>query len=141
MAKQKAKISPVFLRIKAFIVDLFIIAMPLFYGVTYLVLGSKEALWRNQAAIALIWLVYGAICAAFYARSAQTPGYKLAGLYLIDVRSGRKVSFFRALARFGCFVFAGFSVIGLLICFFRKDRLNLHDLLSGAAPVVRKDAQ
>jgi len=83
----------------------------------------------------------GAIGAAFYARSAQTPGYKLAGLYLIDVRSGRKVSFFRALARFACFVFAGFSIIGLLICFFRKDRLNLHDLLSGTAPVVRKDAQ
>ena len=126
---------------KAFIVDLFIIAMPLFYGVTYLVLGSKEALWRNQASIALIWLAYGAICAAFYTRSAQTPGYKLAGLYLIDVRSGRKASFFRALARFVCFVLAGFSVIGLLICFFRKDRLNLHDLLSGTASVVRKDAQ
>ena len=141
MAKQKAKISPIFLRIKAFIVDLFIIAIPLFYGVTYLILGSKEALWRNQAAIALIWLSYGAICAAFYTRSAQTPGYKLAGLYLIDVRSGRKASFFRALARFACFVLSGFSVIGLLICFFRKDRLNLHDLLSGTAPVVRKDAQ
>ena len=39
MAKQIAKISPIFLRVKAFIVDLFIIAMPLFYGVTYLVLG------------------------------------------------------------------------------------------------------
>ena len=90
MAKQKAKISPIFLRIKAFIVDLFIIAMPLFYSVTYLVLGSKEALWRNQTAIALIWLAYGAICAAFYASSAQTRAISSRGFTSSTFAAGAK---------------------------------------------------
>ena len=108
MAKQKAVIAPVFLRIKAFIVDMFFIAMPLFYITTYLVLGSKEAFQSNQIAIALIWLAYGAICAVFYAKSAQSPGYKFSNIYLIDLRSGRKVSFFRAFLRFLCFILACF---------------------------------
>ena len=139
MAKQKAVIAPVFLRIKAFIVDMFFIAMPLFYITTYLILGSKEAFQSNQIAIALIWLAYGAICAIFYAKSAQSPGYKFSNIYLIDLRSGRKISFFRAFLRFLCFILAGFSMIGLLICFFRKDRLCLHDILTHTAAVRKSD--
>ena len=138
MAKAKAGIAPIFLRIKAFIVDMFFIAMPLLYITTYLILGSKEAFQENQFAIAILWLVYGIITSIFITKSAQTPGYKFAEIYLIDLKTGKKVSFFKAFLRFICFVLAGFSFIGLLLCFFRKDKLNLHDLITQTAPVIKK---
>lgn len=138
MAKTKAGIAPIFLRIKAFIVDMFFIAMPLLYITTYLILGSKEAFQENQFAIAIVWAIYGLITSVFIAKSAQTPGYKFAEIYLIDLKTGRKISFFKAFLRFVCFILAGFSIVGLLLCFFRKDKLNLHDLLTQTAPVIKK---
>lgn len=138
MAKTKAGIAPIFFRIKAFIVDMFFIAMPLLYITTYLVLGSKEAFQENQFAIAIVWAIYGFITSIFIAKSAQTPGYKFAQIYLIDLKTGRKISFFKAFLRFVCFILAGFSIVGLLLCFFRKDKLNLHDLLTQTAPVIKK---
>lgn len=138
MAKTKAGIAPIFLRIKAFIVDMFFIAMPLLYITTYLVLGSKEAFQENQFAIAIVWAIYGLITSIFIAKSAQTPGYKFAQIYLIDLKTGRKISFFKAFLRFVYFILAGFSIVGLLLCFFRKDKLNLHDLLTQTAPVIKK---
>ena len=138
MAKTKAGIAPIFLRIKAFIVDMFFIAMPLLYITTYLILGSKEAFQENQFAIAIVWLIYGLITSIFIAKSAQTPGYKFAQIYLIDLKTGRKISFFKAFLRFVCFILAGFSIVGLFLCFFRKDKLNLHDLLTQTAPVIKK---
>jgi len=138
LAKTKAGIAPIFLRIKAFIVDMFFIAMPLLYITTYLILGSKEAFQENQFAIAIVWLIYGLITSIFIAKSAQTPGYKFAQIYLIDLKTGRKISFFKAFLRFVCFILAGFSIVGLFLCFFRKDKLNLHDLLTQTAPVIKK---
>ena len=138
MAKTKAGIAPIFLRIKAFIVDMFFIAMPLLYITTYLVLGSKEAFQENQFAIAIVWAIYGLITSIFIAKSAQTPGYKFSQIYLIDLKTGRKISFFKAFLRFVCFILAGFSIVGLFLCFFRKDKLNLHDLLTQTAPVIKK---
>ncbi|MBP3206847.1 MAG: RDD family protein [Campylobacter sp.] len=138
MAKTKAGIAPIFLRIKAFIVDMFFIAMPLLYITTYLILGSKEAFQENQFAIAIVWAIYGLITSVFIAKSAQTPGYKFAQIYLIDLKTGRKISFFKAFLRFVCFILAGFSIVGLFLCFFRKDKLNLHDLLTQTAPVIKK---
>ena len=138
MAKTKAGIAPIFLRIKAFIVDMFFIAMPLLYITTYLILGSKEAFPENQFAIAIVWAIYGLITSIFIAKSAQTPGYKFSQIYLIDLKTGRKISFFKAFLRFVCFILAGFSIVGLFLCFFRKDKLNLHDLLTQTAPVIKK---
>lgn len=138
MSRKKAVVAPIFSRFKAFIIDIFFIAIPLFYIVTYLILGSKEALWQNQLAISTIWIIYALITSLFFALKAQTPGYKAQNIYLINTRTGKKVDFFRILLRFICFVIAGFCIIGLLLCFFRKDHLNLHDLLTQTAPVLPK---
>jgi len=54
LAKQKAKIAPIWARVKAFIIDLFIIGMPVFYISTYLVLGGKEDFLNNQLAIFVV---------------------------------------------------------------------------------------
>lgn len=138
MAKQKALIAPVWLRFKAFVIDMFIIAMPIFYLITYAVMGGKEQFQGSQTAIFLCQALFGLITSLFFCLKAQTPGYKAQQIYLIDIKTGRKISLFRAIFRYFCFVLAGFSVVGLLLCFVRKDRLNLHDLLTKTSAVVKK---
>lgn len=138
MAKSKAIVAPVFKRLKAFIMDMFLIAMPLLYICTYLVLDGKEDFQNSPVAVALVWLIYGVVTSLFCANSAQTPGYKSQGIYLISLKTGRKISFFHAFLRFLAFVVAGFSLVGICICLFRKDGLNLHDIITQTSPVVRK---
>ena len=139
MAKQKAVIAPVFLRIKAFIIDIFLISMPLLYFTTYAILGSKENFQKSQIAILLVWLVYGIITSLFFSLKAQTPGYKSQEIYLIDIKTGKKIGFFRAFLRYLIFIFGSTFLFGILMCFFRKDRLNLHDILTNSTPAKKKE--
>ena len=112
--------------------------MPIYYLTTYVFLGGKDDFLRNQTAIFAANLAVGLICCAFFAIKAQTPGYRSQNIYLIDLRSGRKLSFARVLLRYACFLLAGVSIVGLCLCFFRKDALNLHDLLTHSAAVCKK---
>lgn len=137
MAKQKAKIAPIWARAKAFIIDLFIIGMPVFYISTYLVLGGKEAFLHNQLAIFVVNSIISFIMCLFFSIKAQTPGYKAQEIYLINLQTGKKLSLFHAILRQICFAFAGFSIIGLCLCFFRKDKLNLHDIITHSAAVQK----
>ncbi|WP_103628552.1 RDD family protein [Campylobacter concisus] len=139
MAKQKAKIAPVWARAKAFIIDLFIIGMPIFYATTYLVLDGKEAFLHNQIAIFGANSLISFIMCLFFSIKAQTPGYKAQEIYLINLKTGRKLSFFHTILRQICFAFAGFSILGLCLCFFRKDKLNLHDIITHSAAVQRSE--
>lgn len=138
MAKQKAIIAPISLRIKAFIIDIFIISMPLLYFTTYVVLGSKESFQNNQIAILIVWLIYGIITSLFFSKKAQTPGYKSQEIYLIDIGTGKKISFLKAFLRYLIFLFGATFLFGILMCFFRKDRLNLHDILTNSTPAKKK---
>ncbi len=139
MPKQKAVIAPVWLRVKAFIIDMFVILMPILYFTTYVVLGSKERFAASQLSIAACNAAFGLIMCLFFSIGAQTPGYKAQQIYLINLQNGRKIGFLHAILRYVCFVVAGFSIVGLLLCFLRKDRLNLHDILTHSAAVCKKE--
>lgn len=138
MSRQKALPAPIFSRIKAFIIDMFIILMPILYITTYVILGGKSEFLNSQLAIFICQFIFGFITSLFYAISAQTPGYKAQQMYLICLKSGKKVGFFRAFMRFVCFAVAGASVVGLMLAFFRKDKMNLHDILTQTLPVCKK---
>ena len=137
MAKQKAKIAPIWARVKASIIDLFIIGMPILYATAYLLLDGKEAFLQNQLAIFGANSLISFIMCLFFSIKAQTPGYKAQEIYLINLQTGKKLGLFHAILRQICFVFAGFSVIGLCLCFFRKDKLNLHDIITHSAAVQK----
>ncbi|OPA75874.1 hypothetical protein BFG04_05360 [Campylobacter pinnipediorum subsp. pinnipediorum] len=134
--KAKAKIAPISIRIKAFIVDMFMILMPILYITTYIILDGKKDFQNSQIAIFACNAMFGIILSIFFIKLAQTPGYKSQQIYLISLKSGKKITFFQAIFRYVCFIFAGCSIVGLLLCFFRKDRLNLHDLMTKTAAVL-----
>ncbi|ASM37354.1 RDD family protein [Campylobacter sputorum] len=138
MSKTKVIIANPIDRIKAFFIDMFLISMPILYITAYIFLDGKDAFRQNQFAISIDWAMYGIIISIFFAKSAQSPGYRAQDIYLIDAISGKKVSFLKSIFRYICFLISGMSIFGLLICFFRKDKLCLHDLLSKSIVVTKK---
>lgn len=136
MPKQKVVFAPVISRIKAFIIDLFLISIPLLYFTTYVVLGGKSEFQGDQLAIFIVWLCFGLIQSTFFAKSAASPGYKSQGIYAVN-SDGKKAGFFVYFLRYILFV-VGFLFGGSFLCFFRKDRRNLHDLLLNIVVVAKK---
>lgn len=134
--KQKAKIASRIERAKAFLIDIFLLYVPVLY-VCYFVLGSKEAFLGNQAVIFTCSAFFGVVQALFLSTKAQSPGLKAYDLYLIDIKKGRKLSFLRVILRYIVFLIGASLLFGLLMSFLRKDGLALHDLLSQSC-IVRK---
>ncbi|EGK7514820.1 RDD family protein [Campylobacter lari] len=134
--KTKAKIATRFLRFKAFLIDLFLLYVPILY-LFYFTLGSKEAFLNNQLIIFLCSLLFGLIQALFLAKKAQSPGLKAYDLYLIDLKNGQKLNFFRILLRYMIFIVSFGLLIGFLVSFLRKDTLALHDILSQSVIVTK----
>lgn len=135
--KAKAVIAPRLMRAKAFLIDIFLLYVPIVYS-CYFLLGSKEAFKSNQMAIFLCSALFGLIQGVFLRIKAQSPGLKAYDLYLIDKKTGRKLSFLRIILRYIIFLIGcAFFFIGLFISFMRKDALTLHDLLSQSY-IVRK---
>lgn len=134
--KQKAKIASRIERAKAFLIDIFLLYVPILY-VCYFVLGSKEAFLGNQAVIFACSAFFGVVQALFLSTKAQSPGLKAYDLYLIDTKKGRKLSFLRVILRYIAFLIGASLLFGLLMSFLRKDGLALHDLLSQSC-IVRK---
>ncbi|MFA7070027.1 MAG: RDD family protein [Sulfurimonas sp.] len=116
-------------RIKAFIVDLFMIYIPLLYVITYLVMGGKDEFQASNLAPFIGVALYGFISAIFVAKTAQTPGKRAYEIKIVDSLSGENLSFLRALCRFFMFLVSATTLFGLLIPLYRRDRKSLHDII------------
>ncbi len=122
-------------KIKGFITDLFMIYTPILYIITYVILNGKEAFQASASAQFLGVLLYGIIYASLLAFMGQTPGKKAYGLKVVDVKTHKKLSFFRAFWRFIAFLLTATTLVGLLLPFYRKDKRALHDLLSASVEI------
>jgi uncharacterized RDD family membrane protein YckC len=116
-------------RIKAFIVDMFMIYVPLLYLITYVVLGGKEEFQASQTAPFVAVLLYGVIYAFFLAKIVQTHGKRAYELKVVDDKNFEKIGFFRALLRFVLFLVSATTLLGLLVPLYRKDKKALHDIV------------
>ena len=132
--RKKVKFAPIFTRFKAFVIDIFLIAMPLLYFTTYVIMGDKTSFQNSPTAVLGVWAVYGLITAFLQTKFAQTPGLRANDAYLIDIRNGKKANLLRTLFRYALFIVFGWLFV---ICFFRKDKLNIHDILSQTAVVIK----
>jgi uncharacterized RDD family membrane protein YckC len=122
-------------RIKAFIVDMFMIYTPILYIITYFILGGKEDFQSSQAAPLAAVAIYGLIYAVFLAKKGQTPGKKAYEIKVVD-KNGHNLSFAKALLRFCLFLFSATIIIGLLTPFFRSDKKALHDIILGSKEIA-----
>ncbi len=123
-------------RFKAFITDSFLVSMPIFYIVIYLIMDGREGFRENMLlGWAFILIPLAIIIILFYFISGQTPGLKAYDMKVIDNQTGEKPTLILSILRFLYFNVILFTFIGLFFPFLRKDKRGIHDLLSGTSVV------
>ncbi|QOP42058.1 RDD family protein [Sulfurimonas marina] len=125
-------------KVKALIVDMFMIYAPILYFIAYVVMGSKEEFQASQLAPFIAVSIYGVIYAILIAKFGQTPGKKAYLIKVVDDKTQKNISFFRAVCRFIMFLFSATILLGLLTPFYRKDRKALHDIVCGTIEIEVK---
>jgi uncharacterized RDD family membrane protein YckC len=125
-------------KVKAFIVDLFMIYAPILYFITYVVVGGKDAFQSSQLAHISGVLAYGLIYSILISKFGQTPGKKAYEIKVVDVDTHKNISFFRAFVRFVSFLFSATILLGILLPFYRKDKRSLHDLMSSTVEIKNR---
>lgn len=125
-------------RIKAFIVDMFMIMMPLAYLTTYVFLGGKDEFQESSEARWTISLIYGFIIIIFWVIKGQTPGHKAYDLILVDEKTKKNISVLKAIIRYIAFLFSAVTVITALLPFFRKDKKTFQDLITNTIVIHKK---
>lgn len=123
-------------RVKAQIVDMFMIYIPILYIITYVILNGKEDFQTSQLAELSGVVLYGLIYATLLSKFGQTPGKKAYAIKVVDSTTMQRISFLRALFRFIAFLISATTLLGLLVPFYRKDKRALHDLLAKTSVIA-----
>ena len=118
-------------RLKAFLLDTFLITTPILYIVIYLIMGSGEEFSQNRAmGWGIIFFVHSMIILILWLKNGQTPGLKAYDIKLVDNLTKQRVSVIQVLVRYITTLFAVVSIFLLFIPFFNKDKKTFQDILS-----------
>ena len=129
------------LRTKAFLTDIFMIFMILFYFIIYIVMGSLENASHEKL---LSWtyalIPYTIIISLFMLKDkGRSPGLRSQSLQVVDSHSFKQASAFTIIFRNITFLLTLSMPFIWILPFFRKDNKTLHDLLSATAVVKTDD--
>lgn len=117
-------------RFKAFIVDSFMITMPIMYFVVYMVMGSGEAFSEDRVyGWAIILALHAFVILGFLIIKKETPGMRAYKLKLIHSSAQKQINIFQILLRYILMLITSVTIFGLLP-FFRKDKKTFQDLFS-----------
>ncbi len=130
------RIASIGSRLKAFIIDSFMLLMPILYIVFYIIFGSREGFQSHMFEGWLLVLIpYFTLTTLFFLLKGQTPGYKAYNITLVNMQTLQKTNFLQLVARFFLFLMTIVTIIGLIVPFFRKDKLSLYDILSSTMAI------
>jgi uncharacterized RDD family membrane protein YckC len=108
---------------------------PILYFIAYIVMGGKDEFQSSQFAPLMGVLLYALIYAVLISRFGQTPGKKAYNIKVVDDKTYKNISFFRAFLRFIAFLFSATILLGLLTPFYRKDKKALHDIICSTVEI------
>jgi len=118
-------------RMKAFLIDTFLINMPIMYFTIYVLMGGGSGFMQNMAYGWLIILSMNFIVVMlFWSIKGQTPGLKAYDGVLVNSATQKKISTMQAFVRYMMTLLCIFSFLGIFLPFLRKDKKTLQDLLS-----------
>jgi uncharacterized RDD family membrane protein YckC len=124
-------------QIKAVIVDLFMLIMPLMYISIYLLLGGREGFALNMLlGWSYILIPYLIISVIFLVSKGQTPGLKAYEIKLVNNLDCKDASIIQIIVRQILSIIVTASIIGLLFPFFRKDNRTIQDIIASTAIVL-----
>lgn len=130
--------APILQRLKAFIIDMFLIMMPIMYITTYLIMDGKDDFQNSDMARWITSFVYGAIIVAFWKIKGQTPGLKAYELVILDKQSNETLTLSKSILRYVVFIVSAMSIVGWFVPFFRKDKATLQDMVAGSIVVSQE---
>lgn len=130
--------APILQRLKAFIIDMFLIMMPIMYITTYLIMDGKDDFQSSDMARWITSFVYGAIIVTFWKIKGQTPGLKAYELIVLDKQSKEKLTLSKSILRYVAFIISAMSIVGWFVPFFRKDKATLQDIVAGSIVVSQE---
>ncbi|MDY0051865.1 MAG: RDD family protein [Aliarcobacter sp.] len=118
-------------RLKAFLLDTFLITTPILYVVIYLIMGSGEEFAQNRSlGWGIIFAVHAIIILIFWLKNGQTPGLRAYEIKLVDSITKQRVSVIQVLIRYITTLFAAISIFLLFLPFFNKDKKTIQDIFS-----------
>ena len=118
-------------RLKAFLLDTFLITTPILYIVIYLIMGSGEDFAQNRSlGWGIIFAVHASIILIFWLKNGQTPGLRAYEIKLVDSITKQRVSVIQVLIRYVTTLFAVVSIFLLFLPFFNKDKKTIQDIFS-----------
>lgn len=131
------------LKAKAFLTDTFMLFMPIFYFVIYVVFGSLQAASEQKLLAWSYALVPFVLLQTIfmYKDKGRTPGARANGLKVIDCDTLDKPSLFSIIFRNLALILTVFTLFGWMMMFFRKDKRGLHDFLSNTCVIRYNDKQ
>jgi uncharacterized RDD family membrane protein YckC len=124
-------------RVKALVVDLFMIYMPILYIITYFVLGDKESFLSSDLAPLIAVSIYAIISTILIAKNAQTPGKKAYEIFVLN-NDNSKLSYLKSFIRFLLFLFSATILFGLLLPLVKRDKKALHDVILNTKVVTQQ---
>ena len=122
---------------KAFLTDIFMLFMPLFYFVIYVVFDSLQNAGEHKLeAWGYTLIPFFLILTLFMLKDeGKTPGLRSQNLKIIDFETLDKPSLFSIIFRNFALILSILTFFGWIMMFFRKDHRGLHDLLSNTCVV------
>lgn len=133
--------APIPQRLKSFIIDMFLIMMPIMYITTYLIMDGKDDFQSSEMARWITSFVYGAIIITFWKIKGQTPGMKAYDLILVDKISLTKLTLTKLIIRYVVFIISAMSIIGWFVPFFRKDKATLQDMVASSIVIPNPNSK
>ena len=131
-SQEIVKSSPILIRLKSFLVDTFMITMPIMYIVTYLIIGSLKDFSENRLfGWSLILIPHLIIIVFMWYKNSQTVGMKAYNIILVNFKDKKNIGLIQAFSRYIFMTISLFTIIPLFITLFTKDKRAIYDILSG----------
>ena len=126
---------------RAFLTDIFMLFMPIFYFVIYVVMGSlQEAGTQKLLSWSYALIPYIILITIFmFKDNGRTPGMRSQSLKVIDFYTLDTPSLFSLIFRNLALILSILTFFGWIMMFFRKDHRGLHDFLSNTCVIHYRD--
>ncbi len=123
-------------RFKSYVVDTFMITMPIMYFVIYLVIGSlQEFSSAKMLGWGIILALHSVALLAFWMIKKESPGMRAYELTLINDNPDKSINFLQLVIRYVITLISSITLL-CLVPLFRKDNRALQDMLSGTSIIT-----
>ena len=133
ITKARDEFVPIGARLKAFLIDGFIITTPLFYIVIYFFMGGLHDFSENRVlGWSLILIPNYIIIAILWLSKMQTPGLKAYNFKIVNKNNDR-ISVVQSIVRYLATLIAIPTIFLLFVPFFNKQKKSFQDLVSNTS--------